>query len=81
MLPIGGVSLAALLAGCNSSDDDDDSSESPVTPVTFQSASFTSMAAPSLSQPELMARTTVASALELTFSETMRAAGLDPDAA
>ncbi|APX74040.1 Predicted phosphatase [Achromobacter insolitus] len=69
MLPIGGVSLAALLAGCNSSDDDDDSSEPPVTPVTFQSASFTSMAAPSLSQPELMARTTVASALELTFSD------------
>ena len=25
MLPIGGVSMAALLAGCNSSDDDDDS--------------------------------------------------------
>ncbi len=68
MLPLGGVSLTALLAGCNSSDDDDDSTP-PVAPVTFKSASFRSMAAPSLSQPELMARTTVASALELTFSD------------
>ncbi|MGE8632435.1 MAG: PhoX family protein [Achromobacter piechaudii] len=79
MLPIGGVSMAALLAGCNSSDDgDDDASgnpqpnpgtQPPVTPVTFTSASFTSMAAPTLANPELMARTTVSSAMVLAFSD------------
>ncbi len=72
MLPLGGVSMAALLAGCNSSDDDDDTAApgDPVKPtVTFQSASFTSMAAPSLANPELMARTTVGSSMVLTFSD------------
>ena len=76
MLPIGGVSMAALLAGCNSSDDDDDSDGStnpnpnpPTTPVTFTSAAFTSMPAPTLATPQLMARTTVSSALALAFSD------------
>ena len=54
MLPLGGVSMAALLTGCNSSDDDDDSPGSPAPGVTFKSASFTSMAAPSLATPELL---------------------------
>ncbi|MFF7057071.1 PhoX family protein [Achromobacter spanius] len=77
MLPIGGVSMAALLAGCNSSDDDDDAAvtppdtgtQPPATPVTFTSASFTSMPAPTLANPELMARTTVSSAMNLAFSD------------
>ena len=69
MLPLGGVSMAALLTGCNSSDDDDDSPGSPAPGVTFKSASFTSMAAPSLATPELMARTTVGSSMVLTFSD------------
>jgi len=77
MLPIGGVSMAALLAGCNSSDDDDDATvtppdtgtQPPATPVTFTSASFTSMPAPTLANPELMARTTVSSAMNLAFSD------------
>ncbi|KNE24939.1 MULTISPECIES: PhoX family protein [Achromobacter] len=70
MLPISGVSMAALLAGCNSSDDDDDATGSPpATPVTFTSASFTSMPAPTLANPELMARTTVSSAMNLMFSD------------
>ena len=76
MLPIGGVSMAALLAGCNSSDDDDDSTDTPPdtgtqppATVTFSSASFTSMPAPTLANPELMARTTVSSAMNLAFSD------------
>ncbi len=70
MLPLGGVSMAALLAGCNSSDDDDDTPGNPNNPtVTFKSAAFTSMAAPSLANPELMARTTVGSSMVLTFSD------------
>ena len=73
MLPLGGVSMAALLAGCNSSDDDDDEVVAPGNPpapnVTFKSASFTSMPAPSLANPALMARTTVGSSMVLTFSD------------
>lgn len=74
MLPLGGVSMAALLAGCNSSDDDDDNAvvtpgNPPAANVTFKSASFTSMPAPSLASPELMARTTVGSSMVLTFSD------------
>lgn len=70
MLPLGGVGMAALLTGCNSSDDDDDSPVvTPPPNVTFTSAAFTSMAAPTLATPELMARTTVGSAMVLTFSD------------
>lgn len=51
MLPLGGVGMTALLAGCNSSDDDDDSPSTPAPGVTFTSAAFTSMAAPTLATP------------------------------
>ncbi len=68
MLPLGGVTLSALLAGCHSDGDDDDDETRPPA-AAFSSASFVAMAAPSLSDPAAMATTTVGSSMVLNFSD------------
>ncbi len=61
-MPLGGaVGAGFSLSACGGGDD---------TPAaSFLSAAFTSMAAPTLASPEAMARTEVASALEVTLSD------------
>ncbi|MCV2354360.1 PhoX family protein [Paucibacter sp. B2R-40] len=61
MLPMTGVGAASLLSACGGGDD------APA--VNFLSATFAAMAAPTLLAPEAMARTEVASALDVTLSD------------
>ena len=62
MLPLSGVSIASLLSACGSDTD--------ATPIAkFVSASFDSMAAPSLANAAAMATTTVASSLNVQLSD------------
>lgn len=69
MLPLGGIGglSVAGLSACGGGDDE------PVTPtprpVVFSSASFAAMAAPSLTTPADMAKTLVASSLDVTLSD------------
>ena len=61
LLPLGSTATAALLAtGCGGGDSSS---------AAFASASFTSMAAPTLANPAAMATTTVGSALNVKFSD------------
>ncbi|WP_420225397.1 PhoX family protein [Pigmentiphaga litoralis] len=67
VLPLAGsVSAASLLAACGGGDDND---FTPAPGVTFQSAAFTPMAAPSLANAAQMATTTVGSSLKVTYSD------------
>ncbi|MEO6277007.1 alkaline phosphatase PhoX [Roseateles sp.] len=61
MLPLGGAAWASLLTGCGGG------SDAPVASMT--SASFTSMAAPSLATPADMAKTLVSSTLTVKLSD------------
>ncbi len=65
MLPLGAMSVSALLAGCATS------GTTAAAPMAgpFASAAFTSMAAPSLANPAAMATTTVASSLQVTMKD------------
>ncbi len=60
MLPLGGLSTAALLQGCGGGDD---------APPTVSSMSFSSMAAPSLSNAAAMATTSVGATLDVKYSD------------
>ncbi|TXT37203.1 MAG: alkaline phosphatase [Comamonadaceae bacterium] len=60
MLPLGAMSVSSLMAGCATSG----ASTAPVAGA-MASASFTSMAAPTLANPAAMAATTVASSLKV----------------
>lgn len=64
MLPLGGAAVGSLLTGCGGGGDD---SNTPA--ATFASASFVSMAAPSLTTPADMAKTLVNSTLMVKFSD------------
>ena len=70
LLPLGSaISASSLLAACGGGDDD---STTPITPpVTknYVSATFTSMAAPTLTTPANMATMYVASQLKVTFDD------------
>ncbi len=65
LLPLGTSAAATFLAGCGGG-----SEEAVVVPAaSFASAAFTSMAAPTLSNPAAMATTTVGSALNVTLTD------------
>ena len=64
-LPLGAMATAATLAGCN----DSDTSSTPTKTVNFKSATFTSMDAPTLSNPAAMATTTVNSKLSVNWDD------------
>jgi uncharacterized protein len=67
MLPLG-LASTSLLAACGGHSDD--ATPAPVTAVAaFTTASFSSMAAPSLSNPNAMATTTVASTMTANFAD------------
>ncbi|QCO21177.1 DUF839 domain-containing protein [Acinetobacter cumulans] len=66
-LPLGAMSTAAALSGCNSSDDSTVVTP-PVKPVNFKNATFTAMAAP-ITVAE-MAKTAVSSKLKITWDDT-----------
>ena len=73
MLPLGGtLAAAATLAACGGDGGDGNDAVTPPTvapAVTFASASFVGMAAPSLANPAAMATTTVDSQLKVSFSD------------
>jgi secreted PhoX family phosphatase len=72
LLPLGGASAAAaLLTACGGGDDDVVVAPPPVTtpPATFKSATFSSMAAPSLANPAEMATISVGSTLTVSYSD------------
>lgn len=62
LLPLSASGAAAFLAGCGGGSDDEAT-------AFFQSAAFTSMAAPTLANPAAMATTTVGSTLHVTMSD------------
>lgn len=66
-LPLGAMATAATLAGCN--DSDNGTSTTPTKTVNFKSATFTSMDAPTLSNPSAMATTTVGSKLSINWDD------------
>lgn len=64
LLPLGTVSAASLLSGCASSAVPTAAHQGPI-----QSVRFNPMAAPSLADPAAMARTTVASSMEVLYRD------------
>ena len=67
LLPLGAMSSASLLSACGGGST---IAASPAAPVAnFVSADFTAMAAPALSNAAAMATTTLASSLNVTFSD------------
>jgi hypothetical protein len=64
MLPVAGLSATSLLTACGGGGD---SSSTPT--ASFASASITGMAAPSLADPTGMAKTLVASSLQVKFDD------------
>lgn len=62
LLPLGSMSIASMLSGCGGS------SEAAVA-ISFVSATFSSMAAPTLANAAAMASTTVGSTLSVTMSD------------
>jgi secreted PhoX family phosphatase len=73
LLPLGSASAAAaLLSACGGGDDDAVVVTPPPTvtpPATFKSASFSSMAAPTLANPAEMATISVGSTLTVSYSD------------
>ena len=69
MLPLSGVAATSLLTACGSGSDD-----TPVPKPTpnFASAAFAAMAAPNLSDAAGMAKTLVASSLDVTLSDSSK---------
>jgi secreted PhoX family phosphatase len=65
LLPLGSFSVASLLSGCGGSD----TAAEVVPAANFVSASFSSMAAPTLTNAAAMATTTVGSTLSVTMSD------------
>jgi len=66
LLPLGSSAFTtALLAGCGGSDD----AVAATPAVTYTSASFTGMTAPTLAAPAAMATTSVGSSLNVAFSD------------
>ena len=72
MLPLG-LASAGLLVGCGGGDDaiaaPADITPAPGPNVTFTTAEFTGMSAPTLADPAAMATTTVGSGLKVNFSD------------
>ncbi|AXY59069.1 PhoX family protein [Acinetobacter sp. WCHAc010052] len=62
-LPLGAMTTAAALTGCNDDDNDTAVVTPPVKPVNLKKATFTAMPAPSLTDAAAMATTTVTSKL------------------
>jgi secreted PhoX family phosphatase len=67
MLPLGAMSMSALLSGCATPASTTLGATASAAP--FASASFVGMAAPSLANPAAMATTTVASSLQVTLQD------------
>lgn len=67
LLPLGAMSTASLLSACGGSSTVAATPPAPV--ANFVSADFTAMAAPTLTNAAAMATTTVASSLNVTFSD------------
>ncbi len=72
MLPLGGLATSSLLAACGGNDATAPAVAQPV--ANYQSASFTGMAAPGLSDPAAMAKTSVGSMLNVQMSDGSRRA-------
>ncbi|AZN38069.1 DUF839 domain-containing protein [Iodobacter ciconiae] len=70
LLPLGGASAASLLMSACSGDSDASITGTPTAPVvSFDSASFSPMAAPGISDPAAMGTTSVASSLNVKLSD------------
>jgi secreted PhoX family phosphatase len=70
LLPISGLSVSAILAGCGGSDSP--IAVIPPTVATLGNVTFSSMAAPTLDAPAAMATTSVAGTMTATFSDTSK---------
>ena len=68
-LPLGAMTTAAALTGCN---DDKDSVTPPVNAAKLKTATFTPMQAPSLNDAAAMATTTVGSTLAITWDDNSK---------
>ena len=68
-LPLGAMTTAAALTGCN---DDKDSVTPPVNAAKLKTATFTPMQAPSLNDAVAMATTTVGSTLAITWDDNSK---------
>ena len=68
-LPLGAMTTAAALTGCN---DDKDSVTPPVNAAKLKTATFTPMQAPSLNAAAAMATTTVGSTLAITWDDNSK---------
>ncbi|WP_269631405.1 PhoX family protein [Pelomonas sp. BJYL3] len=71
MLPLSGVAATSVLSACGSGGDDSPA-PAPKPAPTFTSASFAAMAAPTLADPAGMAKTLVASTLDVTLSDASK---------
>jgi len=70
LLPLGSISIASMLTACGGSNSNNSSTTPEVPPtVSFVSATFSSMAAPTLANAAAMATTTVGSTLSVTMSD------------
>src|SRR5689334_4101928 len=69
MLPLGGAATASLLATACGGNDDGPASPVPSTAAAFTTAAFGGLAAPSLADPDAMAKTTVASTMDVHFAD------------
>lgn len=70
LLPLGSVvSASSLLAACGGGDDDNTTPTTPPVTKNYVSATFTSMAAPTLTTPANMATMYVASQLKVAFDD------------
>ena len=70
LLPLGSVvSASSLLAACGGGDDDNTTPTTPPVTKNYVSATFTSMAAPTLSTPDKMATMYAASQLKVAFDD------------
>lgn len=70
LLPLGSVvSASSLLAACGGGDDDNTTPTTPPVTKNYVSATFTSMAAPTLSTPANMATMYAASQLKVAFDD------------
>lgn len=68
-LPLGAMTTAAALTGCN---DDKDSVTPPMNAAKLKTATFTPMQAPSLNDAAAMATTTVGSTLAITWDDNSK---------
>ena len=71
MLPLSGMAATSMLSACGSGGDDNPAPGPKPTP-TFTAASFAAMAAPTLADPAGMAKTLVASTLDVTLSDSSK---------